>query len=188
MIDMKSMLNIQLLFLGFLFIFITACTEFDTNEESGITPREYPDQESWDAEMFFTKEGKRTAVLKAGYIAKYTRKKYTLLKDSVKVDFYDEQGKHKSVLTAARGKVFDDREDMVATGNVILVSDNGITLYSEELIWNNKEQKIISNVPVKITTESETMYGDSLRSDPDLINPEIINVHGSSKKKISINE
>jgi LPS export ABC transporter protein LptC len=186
MVDMKTGLSLKIFFIGILLF--SACSEIETDDKSQVITEEYPDQESWDAEMFFTKEGKRTAVLKAGYIAKYTRKKYTILKDSVKVDFYDEEGKHKSVLTSNEGKVFDDREDMVATGNVILVSDNGATLYSEELIWDNKEQKIISNVPIKITTESEIMYGDSLKSDPDLINPEIINVYGSSKKKVIIEE
>ena len=175
------------IFFGILFLW-AACSDFETEEKSSVSSEIIPDQESWDAEMFFTKDGKRTAVLRAGYIAKYTKKKVTILKDCVKVDFYDEEGKHKSVLTSSEGKVFDDRQDMIASGNVILVSDNGACLYSEELIWDNKEQKIISNVPVKITTESETMYGDSLKSDPDLINPEIINVHGSSKKKITIEE
>ena len=174
------------LFLGFLFIILLACTDFESDEKIQVTDQDYPEQESWDAEMYFTKEGKRTAVLKSGYIAKYTKKRYTILKEGVQVDFYDEEGNHKSVLTSKEGKVFDNQQDMIATGNVVLVSDNGTKLYSEELRWDNKEQKLISIVPVKITTETETLYGDSLRSDPDLVNPEIVNVSGTSKQTISL--
>jgi hypothetical protein len=77
---------------------------------------------------------------------------------------------------------------MVATGNVIVKSTNGTTLYTEELNWINNEGKIISNVPVKITTEGDTLYGDTFKSDPDLINYEITNARGTSDKTISIDD
>ena len=77
---------------------------------------------------------------------------------------------------------------MVAIKNVIVISDNGNHLYCEELHWNNSDQKIISHVPVMITTDEDTLYGDSMISDPDLHNYEITNAHGSSQKKISLDE
>ena len=65
---------------------------------------------------------------------------------------------------------------------------NGSQLYSQELLWDNKEEKIISQVPVKITTVSDTLYGDTFKSDPDLINYEITNARGTSQKTISIDD
>jgi len=163
------------------------CTEFEN--EKGETPvEEYPDQESWDNNIYFQRDGKRLAVLTAGYIAKYFKKKHTLLKEGVKVDFYGEDGELKSVLTSIEGKVFDDRSDMVANGDVIVRSTNGTTLYTEELYWVNKEGKIISEVPVKITTVGDTLFGDTFKSDPDLINYEITNARGTSDKTISIDD
>ena len=164
------------------------CTEFDEEDTKAALEKDYPDQESWDAQMYFTKEGKRRAVLQAGYIAKYTDKQYTLMKEGVTVEFYDEEGNLKSVLTSNEGKVLDNRQDMVATGNVILKAKNGSQLYSQELLWDNKEEKIISQVPVKITTVSDTLYGDTFKSDPDLINYEITNARGTSQKTISIDD
>jgi LPS export ABC transporter protein LptC len=179
---------LRLLFLiGVVFIGLQ-CTEFDEADSQAPMKKDYPDQESWDAQMYFTKEGKRRAVLQAGYIAKYIDKKYTLMKEGVKVEFYDEEGNLKSVLTSDEGKVFDNRQDMVATGNVILKAKNGSQLYSQELLWDNKEEKIISQVPVKITTVSDTLYGDTFKSDPDLINYEITNARGTSQKTISIDD
>lgn len=167
-----------------------ACTEFDerdvTEKESEI--EEFPDQESWNAIMHFTKDGKKRAILEAGYIAKYSKKKITLLKDGMQVDFFDSEGNHKSKLNSEEGKVFDGKQDMVAIKNVVVISDNGNHLYCEELHWKNNEQKIISNVPVMITTDDDTLYGDSMISDPDLHNYEITNAHGSSQKKISLDE
>jgi LPS export ABC transporter protein LptC len=175
------------LILSISFIDIT-CTEFESEDSQATDKRDFPDQESWDAQMFFTKDGKRRAVLKSGYIAKYSNKKYTLLKEGVRVEFYDQQGNPKSVLTSDEGKVFDDRQDMLATGNVVLISKNGSHLYSDELLWDNKEEKIISTVAIKITTATDTLYGDTFKSDPDLINYEITNARGTSEKTITIDD
>lgn len=165
-----------------------SCTEF--NEEKTVQEEieDFPDQESWNAKMYFTKDGKKRAILEAGYVAKYSKKKITLLKEGMQVDFFDSEGNHKSKLNSVEGKVFDGKQDMVAIKNVVVISDNGNHLYCEELFWNNTEQKIISNVPVMITTNEDTLYGDSLISDPDLHNYEITNAHGSSQKNISLDE
>ena len=182
----------KMFLIGFsLIILIVAflgCTSFDQDTTETDEQIDFPDQESWQTEMFFTREGKRRAVLKAGYVAKYSKKRYTLLKEGVRVDFYDSEGNAKSVLTSEEGKVFDDQDDMIATGNVVVVSKNGTVLNTEELIWKNNEERIISNVPVKITTETDTLYGDSFSSDPDLISYEITNARGTSEKTISVDE
>jgi len=165
-----------------------SCTELDDGGDQVAEEKDYPDQESWHARMLFTKEGKRRAVLEAGYIAKFTDKQYTLIREGLRLEFYDDDGNPKSVLTSNEGKVFDATQDMLAIGDVVVVSKNGSTLYSAELNWKNKEERIISNVPVKITTETDTIYGDTFISDPDLVNYEITNTRGSSQKKISIDD
>ena len=164
------------------------CTEFDADDSNESVEKDYPDQESWDARMYFNTKGKRRAVLDAGYIAKYSNKKYTLLKEGVKVQFFDIEGNQKSILTSNEGKYYDANQNMLAVGDVVLVSKNGSKLYSQELFWNNKEEKVISEVPVKITTEADTLYGDTFKSDPDLINYEITNARGTSEKTISIDD
>ena len=174
--------------LAFLVSTFTACTKFDETEEQEYDTTELPDQESWDNNIYFTRDGSRKAVLNAGYIAKHNKKRYTLLESGVRVDFYGEDGNLKSVLTSEEGKVYDERQDMIATGNVVVKSNNGTHLYSEELFWQNREGKIISKVPVMITTATDTLYGDSFRSDPDLVDYEITNTRGTSQKKISIDE
>jgi LPS export ABC transporter protein LptC len=178
----------KLLLIIFATTILTACTDFTAEQTTDAVTGEMPDQESWDAVMYFTKDGSRRAVLHAGYVAKYLKKNTTYLKEKVKVDFFDEFGEHKSVLTSEEAQVFDRQNDMIATGNVIVVSDNGTRLYTEELIWNNREQKIISKTDVMITTDSDTLYGDSFRSDPDLANYEITNAHGSSGKTIKTDD
>ena len=171
-----------------LFFLVSSCTKLEDQDSSGTSSNEYPDQESWNAKMYFTRDGKRQAVLTAGYIAKYNNQHYTILKEAVRVDFYDSEGKVKSVLTSQEGKVMDETQDMIASGNVELVSNNGTHLYADELFWDNKPAKIRSRVPVKITTRTDTLFGDTFISDPDLNDYEITNPHGSSQKTINIHE
>jgi len=138
--------------------------------------------------MYFNNNGIRRAVLNAGYIAKYSKRNYTLLKEGVRVEFFDDQGQQKSILTSKEGKYFDKTQNMLAIGDVVLISKTGSKLYSQELLWENKEEKVISEVPVQITTETDTLFGDTFKSDPDLINYEITNARGTSQQTISIDE
>lgn len=181
---MKEILKIAALILAF---GLSACST--TQEEpSGPRPENegLPDQESWHSTIIITKDGRRMAEVWAGYIATYNEKNETALKDSIHIDFYDQEGNHNSVLTAKEGLVYNQTNNMVAIGNVIVVSDSGIVLETEELQWNNQRQKIISDVPVIFTTETEKLNGDSFISDPDLKNYEIKNARGYTEKIIPL--
>ena len=85
-------MKIMVLLLSFILIITPGCSDLKDSETSEEDSVEYPDSESWDAQMSFTKDGKRKAVLNAGYVAKYTKKKETVLKENIRVDFLDEEG------------------------------------------------------------------------------------------------
>ncbi len=176
----------KLIIIFCIIIFAASCS---LEEKKTVTAdgKEYPDQESWNAVILITNNGRTVGHLKAGHVQKFTRKKVTYLDEKLQVDFYNEQGRHTSVLTSEAGKVFDAKQDMEAYGNVVVVSDSGLTLFTDTLKWNNKEQKIYSEIPVKFASEeNDTLYGDSFKSDPDLVNYEIENPRGKSKKTLSI--
>jgi len=175
-------------FLSILIILVlsSSCSQ-EEKKPLTVDGKEYPDQESWDAVILITKDGSTVGHLKAGHIQKFTRKKTTYLDEKLLVDFYNEKGRHTSVLTSEGGKVHDVKQDLTAYGNVVVVSDSGLTLFTDTLKWNNKEQKIYSEIPVKFASEDgDTLYGDSFKSDPDLVNYEIENPRGKSKKSLSI--
>ena len=159
-------------------------------EEDPATPTmdsgKIPDQESWKSTFTLTRDGRKFAEVWAGYLAFYNEQGKTFLKDSIHADFYDQNGVHNSVLTADSGLVFNQNNNLVAFGNVAVRSDSGVVLETEELRWNNEQQKIISEVPVRFTTLEDTLVGDSFISDPDLTNYEIRNARGYSQRKIPL--
>ncbi len=168
-------------------VILNACNSDQQKSAQTADVQEYPDQESWNATVFITRNGKTVGVLKAGHVEKFSKKNITLLSDSIKVDFYDDYGHHKSLLTALGGKVNDINQDMEAYGHVKVVSDSGLTLYADTLKWDNRTQKIYSDVPIMLTTsENDTLYGDKFKSSPDLMNYEIENPRGKSSRKVNI--
>ncbi len=147
---------------------------------------EVPDQESWQSTIIITRDGQKVAEVWAGRILYFKQRNETLLKDSIHVDFFDSEGKHNSVLTAQEGRVDNATNNLEAMGHVVVVSDSGIVLQTDTLRWDNRRQKIISEVPVIFTTATDTIIGDAFISDPDLKNYEIKNPRGYSRRKVPI--
>ena len=167
--------------------FSVNCTSIEEQTPAGsLDPNSIPDQESWNSTITITQEGKKFAEIWAGYISFYNQQGKTFLKDSIHADFFDRDGSHNSVLTADSGIVFNQTNNLVAYGKVVVVSDSGIVLETQELRWDNEKQKIISDVPVRFTTQDDTLVGDSFISDPDLSNYEIRNARGYSRRTIPL--
>lgn len=179
----------HLLFFIFIVMVLLSCEKDEAVNQATIPKGSYPDQESWEARVTITNEGRVVGEITAGYVQKYSSKKKMYMSDSIEVHFYNRDGVHTSVLNAQGGIIFEKKQDMIAFGNVVVVSDSGVNLYTDTLNWDNQRQKVFSDCPVMIIMDnSDTLYGDSFISDSDLINYEIINPRGKSGRRISIQE
>jgi LPS export ABC transporter protein LptC len=169
-------------------LLIALCSPFLFGCEEKVKPsisavnanREFPSQESWNATITFTDSGRVSGILRSGYIASYSDKRYTLLDSNITVDFYDEYGKHTSVLTALKGRVDDVTRNLQAEGNVVVVSDSGTTLKTEILFWDNKTQKVHSPAYVEIISPTEQLQGHGFESDRALLHYKVLRVTGQA--------
>jgi len=144
-----------------------------------------PDQESWGVTIILTSEGLIRAKVRSGHLEKYNEKKFVLLDSSVMVDFFNEEEQHTSVLTSKTAEVDQASNDMKAMGNVVAVSDSGITLYSETLTWNSKDEKLHTKDNIMITTlEKDTLYGVGFESDSDMKNWKILSPSGVTGREL----
>tara|TARA_B100001093_G_scaffold518806_1_gene605080 strand:- start:4535 stop:5035 length:501 start_codon:yes stop_codon:yes gene_type:complete len=138
-----------------------------------------PDQESWGVNIILTDQGMIRAKVTSGHLEKYNEKEFILLDSSVTVDFFDSEEQHTSVLTSNKAEVDQSSNDMKAIGNVVAVSDSGISLYSNTLIWDSKNEKLRTKDKIMITTlDEDTLYGIGFESDSNLENWKIINPSG----------
>ena len=171
-------------------LLLTVCSWMLTSCEDKVQPsvlpidqRELPTHQSWNSTVTFSDSARTKAVLWAGSIAAYSDKMITLLDDSVRVDFFDENQHHTSLLTAHAGRVNDRTRDLAAYFNVVVTSDSGTVLKTDSLFWENATRKIVTDAFVEIISATEHIMGHGLVSDQSLKNYRIMRVTGQAVTK-----
>ena len=97
--------------------------------------------------------------------AKLLDEKKQLILDDLSVVFYMKDGK-KAYLTAEKGFLHTDSNDIEVTGNVV-VRSNSYVLKSEKLNYEHTRHILFSNVFVEISSDSEKLTADSIFFDLD---------------------
>jgi LPS export ABC transporter protein LptC len=143
--------------------------------DANLKIEELPSQESWNSVITFTDSGKTKAILWAGHLRKYNEKRETLLDQNIKVDFYDQREIQTSTLTAKNGRVDESTNNLFAKDSVVVRSDS-VTIKTEEMMWINKDRKIVSDKFVSVISPKETIEGYGFESDQSLRNYIIYNI------------
>ncbi len=174
-----------------MFVLIVSFHGCDLDKEKAIPEAsdgsEYPSQEGWNSKIYISNAGRLQAKVHYGHMIKYDSQKLYLFDEGVEIDFYDVEGNHTSHLISERGEYFETTEDVIGKGNVVVVSDSGLTLRTEELRWNNRREKIISDTLIMLTTpEHDTLYGMGFESNADLSHRVIHKPWGKSEKRIDL--
>ncbi|MBU4414632.1 MAG: LPS export ABC transporter periplasmic protein LptC, partial [Proteobacteria bacterium] len=86
--------------------------------------------------------------------------KKQLILDDLSVVFYMKDGKE-AHLTAAKGFLNTDSNEIEVTGNVV-VRSNSYVLKTEKLNYEHNRRILFSNVPVEISSDSEKLTADSI--------------------------
>lgn len=134
-----------------------------------------PSQESWNSNITFSDSGKVKAILYAGHLSIFAETKETLLEDNIKVDFYDADQIKTTTLTSKRGRVDETNNNLYAMDSVVVFSDS-VTIRTEEMMWRNKDRKIVSDKYVTLVSPKEKIEGYGFESDQGLKNYIIYNI------------
>ena len=177
---MKSFGSILVTFLA---VLVLGCEEKIKPSVVPLPNTVFPTQESWNSTIIFSDSALTKAILWAGHISRFSQLRYTLLEESLRVDFFDDEQNHTSLLVAKHGRVNDATQDFVAYGNVVVVSDSGTTLKTDSLFWNNSTRKISTQAFVDIVSPTEHIMGTGMESDQNLKNYKIFRVTGSAVTK-----
>ncbi len=161
-----------------IWLFIYGCTreKVEPTVNVQLTAEEIPDQESWNSTIFFTDSGRTRAILIAGHLRVFSRNKETLLDSNIRVEFYNNEEIHTTTLTAKRGRVDELTNNLYAIDSVVAVNDSGIVITSDEMMWRNKDRKIVSEKYVTIVSPKEKIEGYGFESDQNLRNYIIYNI------------
>lgn len=157
----------------FLVVFVLAC-EDDGAKQLADRSSEVPDEIISD---FTTEESDSGLVkwrLSAPTANKFNSRKIFLM-DKPKIEFYDELGALQTTLTAENGEYSQETRDMLAYGNVVVVSVAGDVLETDSLRYLNEVDKIVSDSPVKLTRANGIYTGVGLECDHSLSSVDIKN-------------
>jgi LPS export ABC transporter protein LptC len=149
---------------------MVACQDSNLDEQNTNVTIDYsqqPDQVAMKFEATFLDEGKVVAILKSGRARVYQDASETLLDSSVYVQFFSKDtGKRMSTLTSDSARIDDRTKDMLAFGNVVVLSDsNSMKLTTSILEWHNQKQRVYSSEFVTITSPDRVIQGYGFESD-----------------------
>ena len=95
--------------------------------------------------------------------ARLLDEKKQLILDDLSVVFYMKDGK-KAYLTAEKGFLHTESNDIEVAGNVVVKNDNYV-LKTEKLNYEHTRRILFSNVSVEISSDSEKLTADSISFD-----------------------
>jgi len=161
-------------------LFLLAC-ENDLNEVKSITREEViPLEVQEDLLLTYSDSSNIKMELKAPLAENYPQLEEPKLEfpESINVRFFDNYGVEDSRLRADHAVQYVNKRLWEATGDVVVLNRQGEQLNTEKLYWNEKEEKIYSDVFVKITTEEEIIMGEGFEADQNFTNYTISKVTG----------
>ncbi len=91
-----------------------------------------------------------------------------------RVEFFDDEGASRSVLTARNGLLKRRTNDMEVSGSVVVTSNDGTVLQTEHLTWDERRGRILTEMAVRVTRDGDVMTGIGAEADPDLGNLRIL--------------
>jgi LPS export ABC transporter protein LptC len=138
-----------------------------------------PVESTYDVEMIISDSGKVMMRLKSPQVDKYIHnREYVEMPKGIHITFYDSIGGIRSTLDADYAISYANSKIMEAKNNVVAVNSEGKTLYTEELIWDQKEHVIYTENEVKVVSENRILFGDGFKADERFTDWEIVHPRG----------
>lgn len=128
---------------------------------------EYSEQLS----VIMSENGRRSYFFKAPLLEGYTMAKepYREFRKGIEITTYQDDSLTTvdAVLTANYAIYYENRKLWEAKGDVVVVKSDSKTLYTQQLFWNAKTQRIYSNVDTKIVQNEggNVFQGEGFESD-----------------------
>ena len=131
------------------------------------------DQVMWGARFNLTDRGLQRAELFAD-TALFFNDNTRVELENVRTTFFTAAGAKDAVLTSQRGTYSSRNGGMVARKNVVVVSEDGRRLTTEELAYDQSKNEISSDSAFVMTEPGRRLEGVGFRSDPNLNNVRVL--------------
>jgi LPS export ABC transporter protein LptC len=142
------------------------------------------DQVMFGARFKLTDQGLQRAQLEAD-TAYFFDDNTRIELQNVHTTFFTVTGAKDAVLTSRYGTTNTRTNNMVARKNVVVVSEDGRRLTTQELIYNQQKNEISSDSAFVMTEPNRRVEGIGFRSDPNMKNIKILKGASGFQKGVS---
>ena len=150
-------------------LFFSAC-ENDPKEIEDWTKKAELREEAKTIESYLSQSGVMKAKLTAPLMYRYQRDTiYTEFPNTLHVDFYDDSVRVESWLTANYGIYYDNLNKVFLRDSVTVINNEGDTLRTPELWWDQNSQKFYTDKPARLDGKDKHLTGtQGLEATQDL--------------------
>ncbi len=148
---------------------LTGCTGNDEGNNGladGSPAAIVPSEQFFDYRLIESEAGVKQWILESDEMQRFSGQREVVL-IKVHMDFF-EDGEHFSVLTADSGRANLQNRNVHTWGNVVVITDDGRMLETEDLYFDNETELIHNDVFNRFTRETDVMTGIGLEATPDL--------------------
>ncbi len=171
------LLKIILLFINLLFL--VECSNSKQEVDAIVKKENQVLQRVIDAEIIYSDSAKVRVKINAPILEYYGGEKpYTEFKKGIIAVFFDENQREDTRMSAKYAIKRGLQNVVEARNNVIVINKNGDQLNTEQIIWDQPQDKITSNAFVKIRTKDQVIYGEGLESNQSFTNYHILRPKG----------
>lgn len=173
-------LSIAILLVGIAMLFFSCVNKIEKIKEFSAAEK-LPGMEAEVFEMLYSDSAIIRFKLTAPKLIRYDQEKepFTEFPDGITIEKYNNQMKIVSRITANYARHLEKEDKWLAKNNVVAVNEQGDSLKTEELIWDEKNGKIYSDQFVKIIRQDQVINGIGMESDQNLENWEIMKPTGT---------
>lgn len=127
----------------------------------------------------YSENGKILNLLEAGKLERFEREAIWLVDDGFTLYIGGDKDGNTATLSGGRGTYDPESGHLIARDGVILINREGDRLKTEYLVWSHDSNKVHTNRPVSIETESGMIFGKGLEADGSFENYKILEPTGS---------
>ncbi|HMI56242.1 MAG TPA: LPS export ABC transporter periplasmic protein LptC [Gemmatimonadaceae bacterium] len=151
-----------------------ACSEKKKPPVAGHSPlADSADQVMYGVRFSLTNQGQSRANMRADTLYFFEDNTRVESENPI-ITFFTVTGAKDAVLTARQGTSNTRSNNMIARKNVVVVSEDGRRLTTEELIYNQQRNEISSDSAFVLTEPNRRLEGVGFRSDPNMKNIKIL--------------
>ncbi len=174
---------VQIAFLGLVMLVLVGCK----NELSEISALYSKDdigvEKARNVEIIYSDSAVMRVKIIAPTLLRYTDKSnpHESFPDGLEVEFFDEEGITTSTLTSKDADRYEREGKIIVRDSVVWISNTNERLESEELIWDEKSEKVHTNKFVTIRRPDEIIYGYGFEATQNFTRSRIRAVEGRLK-------